>query len=160
MQLLVDAARASSLVSDVQGHGDTITCVLAFTELTGQVAVAHLRDGVSGLCLEGQLPAGPGRVALTPERGLAGALAALREIELGDLVIDDAWVVRGDGPALLLALAPALRALAPSAANVTVVDQQVRVAFGAPIERAELAARLHDAFAVWAAAASYRQGAA
>ncbi|MCC7074419.1 MAG: hypothetical protein IT383_24140 [Deltaproteobacteria bacterium] len=160
MQLLLGAAEASSLVTDVYEEHGTMVCTLAFTELSGRVALDDGDGDVRGLRLEGQLPAGPGRVTLTPERGLAGAVAALREIELGDALIDDAWVVRGDGPALLLALAPPLRALAPHAPTVTVDGEVLRVSFGAPITRAELGTRLHEAFALWERATSYRQGAA
>ncbi len=159
MQVLLGAAQASSLVSDVRADGAGLTCLLAFTELSGCVDAELLDGEARRLRLVGQLPAGPGHVSLTPERGLRGTMAALREIELGDPVVDDAWVVRGDGPALLLALAPALHPLAPHAPSVTVDDTVLEVTFGAPVPLAALGARLHEAFAVWGRAVSYRQGA-
>jgi hypothetical protein len=111
---------------------------------------------VRGLSIEGALPAGPGRLRLSPERGLSGAITALGEIEVHDPVVDDAWVIRGDGPALLLALMPALAPLAADAPEIAVEETSVRIRYGRPVASTALAERVHAALALWERAASFR----
>ena len=160
MQLLLAAVQSSPLVTDVQVTGDLVTCALTLTELVASVHAVELRDEARGLTLECRLPPGEGRLVLAPERGLGGAVAALSEIEVDDQAVDDAWVIRGDGPALLLALVPALRALARAAPAIEVKDELLRVGFARPVALVELGAQLHGALALWACAVAFRQGAA
>lgn len=160
MQLLLAAAQSSPLVNEVRVSGELLTCTLALTDLAASVRTAAVDDEARGLTLECRLPPGAGRLSLTPERGLGGAVAALQEIEVADAAVDDAWVIRGDGPALLLALVPMLRPLARAAPTIDVGDELVRVSFARPVALVELGAQLHAAFALWARATSFRQGAA
>ena len=160
MQLLLAAVQASTLAADVQASGDAVACTLPFSELTATVHAQGIDEVVRGLTVEARVPAGEGRLELTPERGLGAAVAALREIEVDDATVDNAWVIRGDGPALLLALLPALRALALAAPVIHVEGEQLKVAFDRPVALIELGGRVHDALALWERAASFRLGAA
>ncbi len=160
MQLLLAAVQSSSLAADAHESGGAVACTLVLTELTATIEASRIDDAVGGLTLEGRLPAGQGRLVLTPERGVSGAMAALREIEVDDGTVDDAWVIRGDGPALLLALVPALRALAPTAPTIHVEDELLRVRFDRAVPLVELGSSVHDALALWERAASFRLGAA
>lgn len=160
MQLLLAAAQSSSLVANAQLSGGAVGCVLSLTELPATVRVGALDDAARELELDCRLPPGEGRLSLRPERGLGGAVAALSEIEVDDPAVDDAWVIRGDGPALLLALVPALRALAGGAPTIEVGEERLRVTFTRPVALVELGAVLHAAFALWERAVAFRQGAA
>ncbi|MBI1945067.1 MAG: hypothetical protein HYS27_05190 [Deltaproteobacteria bacterium] len=160
MSLLLAAVQSSPLVTDAQPSGGAIRCTLALTELSATVQLGDLDDVARDLSLEGRLPPGEGRLSLTPERGLGGAVAALSEIEVDDKTVDDAWIIRGDGPALLLALVPALRPLAMRAPTIDVGEETVRIAFPRPIALVELASTLHAGLVLWERAVAFRQGAA
>lgn len=160
MQQLLAAVQASQLAADAEMAGDGVECMLPLTDLTARITAQDHGDPVRGLSLACRVPTGAGQLALAPERGMGGAVAALREIEVDDTVVDDAWVIRGDAPALLVALLPALRALAHAAPTVTLDADSLRVTFALPIPHLELGTHVHQALALWERVASFRLSAA
>lgn len=159
MHALLAAVRDSGLAADAVDTGELVSCTLPLTELRASVFADKLEDAAFGLTLEGQLPAGAGRLMLTPEKGLGGALAALAEIEVDEPSVDEAWVIRGDGPALLLALVPVLVPLAPAAPRIEVSEALLRVRFAQPVSAWALGVPVRQALALWERAASFRLGA-
>ena len=156
MQLLHAAVEASGLASDVKAAGNAVACLLPLTELSATIRVLDLDGEARELILEGVLPAGDGRLVLSPEKGVTGSVAALSEIEVDDAAVDDAWVIRGDGPALLVALLPVLAPLAPVAPNIEVGAELLSVRFRRPVALVELGARVQQALALWERIASFR----
>lgn len=154
--MLLAAAQASGLVSDVQLVGDEVVCTLSLSDLTASLRVQRLDDAARGLTLEARLPAGEGLLMLSPEKGVGGAVAALSEIEVDAPAVDDAWIIRGDGPALLVALVPLLVPLATTAPKIDVEAERLLVRFVAPVPLVSLGDRVHQALALWERVASLR----
>jgi hypothetical protein len=132
---------------------DSVAVQLQFTELTG-----HVRWGVSGpmtLEIEGAVPLVERTLSLRPEKGVAGAVSAVGEIEVDDDAIDAAWVIRGDDAALLVHMQPELRALADLAPLVDVAHGKVTVKFVKLAHENEKRA-LEGALSVWHRVAFFR----
>lgn len=159
MQALLAAVRDSGLADNAVLAGEVVTCTLPLSELQASLSVDELKGAATGLMLEGQLPAGAGRLVLTPEKGIGGALAALSEIEVDEPSVDEAWVIRGDGPALLLSLVPVLVPLAAAAPRIEVSEDLLRVRFTQAVSALALGAPVRQALALWERAASFRLGA-
>jgi hypothetical protein len=114
----------------------------------------HMRLFASGhpreLALDVSLPAGLPRVALRPEAGLRGAIAALREIEVGDRELDDAFVIRGEGdvPALLDDVRPELLSLTPLGLTLATTGERLELTIKSPRED-KLAPAIDALFTIW-----------
>lgn len=158
--MLLAAVQASALASDAQAAGDDVVCLLSLSELSARLHADRVDEAAHGLVLEGQLPPGDGRLALSPERGVSGAVEALGEIEIDHAAIDAAWVIRGDGPALLVSLQETLAPLASAAPHIEVDAERVRVRFAGAVPLVDLGLRVHQALAVWERVASFRLGGA
>lgn len=156
MHSLLAAVQASTLASDAQSAADFVTCTLPLSELTASLRVEKLDDAAHSLTVEGKLPAGDGLLSLLPEQGVAGAVRALAEIEVDEPAVDRAWVIRGDGPALLVSLVSTLLPLAAAAPCIDVEAELVRIRFLRPVPLAELGERVHQALALWERIATFR----
>jgi hypothetical protein len=102
------------------------------------------------IALDAALPAGLPRATLQPEVGLLGALAALRELEIGDRDLDKAFVIRGEGDVagLLEDVRPELLRLAPLGLTLTTTGERLQLAIKSPRE-AHLERAIDALFTVW-----------
>jgi hypothetical protein len=131
---------------------DFIWVQLQFTELEGKV-----RWESNTLAVEGAVPLVERTLTLRPEKGVAGAVSAVGEIEVDDDVIDAAWVIRGDDAALLVHMQPELRTLAELAPSIDVSHAKVTVQFAKIDARDPNAKRaLEGALAIWHRVAFFR----
>ncbi len=118
---------------------------LTWTPGTSGLAALELRAPLPGEHAEG---GGLPRIRITPQRGVRGAVEALSEVKVEDDVVDAAFVIHADDPALLVAAVPELKALAPMAARVTVDGEGLHVRFE-DLAADAVAAAVEGALSLW-----------
>ena len=153
MGALADACRAHDHVSVVATDDLSAAVTLVFTQLNGRV---ERTDDTLACTFE--VPARATTLHVFPERGVRGALAATRELELGDAVVDAAFVLRGNDPPLLVALALELTDLAQAPqlfASIHVAGDKLTVTFES-LAVSLLGLAVKHAFAVWHRVAFFR----
>lgn len=151
--LFHDLLRDVSFVEQTSAPtADAIAVQLQFTELAGNV-----RWDARSLEVDGAVPLVERTLKLRPEKGVAGAVEAVGEIEVDDPAIDAAWVIRGDDVALLVHMQPELRALADLAPSVDVAHGKVTIKFE-KLDAADQNAKraLEGALAIWHRVAFFR----
>ena len=153
MGALADACRAHDHVSVAAADELSAAVSLVFTTLHGRV---ERKDDALTCTLE--VPERTTTFHVFPERGVRGALAATRELTLGDATVDAAFVLRGDDPPLLVALAPELTELAHAPqlfTSIHVEGATLTITFNA-LAPPLLSLAVQHAFAVWHRVAFFR----
>jgi hypothetical protein len=138
----------------------TFVTPLATSPAQAQVALPWPEDQratvtLAPVGLTATLPEG-GAARLTPQRGVVGALGALREVKVDDDAVDAAWVIHSDDAGLILALVPELRALAPFSPSIDVQRGAMTIRFDADPTDDRLAAAVEGCLALWHRAVFFR----